>query len=49
MAKTKRASKAILDTFAFKGLDKPIVVFTTNVPDYKGTEMIIKPLLKKTK
>jgi hypothetical protein len=49
MTKTKKLRKAINDPFAFKGLEKPNVVFSTTLPDYQGTQMIIKPLLKKTK
>ena len=47
MAKhTNKKKKGVIDPYAFKGTERLDVVFTTNLPDYKGTEMQITPKFK---
>jgi len=43
--RTNKKKKGIVDPYAFKGTERLDVVFTTNLPDYQGTEMVIEPKL----
>lgn len=44
--KPNKKKKGILDPFAFRGTERLDVVFSTSLPDYQGTEMIIEPKFK---